>query len=202
MLLHFEASFRSTTRLGEGRSLVDVRIPEVDVRLVGGRDVVARTPHPNKHLMIPTARGRKAQRGILVDVGDAPDEMTIVARWAVDAEAVLVHENAIQHEGPRRDVIATSAWLWKCWGHKDWIWDDDAWPTGVRRDVGSIEIDAVMDEVPGVLGVERRDDDHVVGGRVVRRRETMAVTSIGRNRYDYVANRRLHPPMPVKAVNG
>jgi hypothetical protein len=201
MLLHYDISFQSATRLGVGRSIIDMSIPEVGITLVGGRDVMTRTPYPNKHYVLPCAKGRKAEQGMLIDVGDAPDEMTLVTRWAIDAERVAVHEVAIRHAGPRRDVIATSASLWRAWGHDDWTWDDDAWPAWADRNNGAMFMDPRMNELDRGQETMRPRDDVVADGRVIRRRESLDVTSIGRDRYDWIARVRQDPPMPLRAVN-
>lgn len=201
MLLHYAAPFRSTERLGAGRSLIDISIPEIGIKLIGGKDVTARTPYPNKHYVIPTIKGRQSELGMLIDVGDAPDAMTIITRWGIEAQHIAVHEMAITLEGPRRDVIATNSNLWFCWGHDDWTWEDDAFPSWAPRDTGTMWLDASMDEIPGRIVSVRGSQDEIIDGLVMRRRESLSVTSIGQDRYDYVARTVRKPPMPTRVVN-
>lgn len=104
MLLHL-----SPTLCNEGQDsvLVDVRVLPLGLHLVGGVDVVARRPYPNKRYLVACRkRGRKAVRGFLVALPASLTEWTVITRWAVDAERLLTH--SVRYELLDTDFTAAS----------------------------------------------------------------------------------------------
>jgi hypothetical protein len=65
-------------------TLISVEIPEFDLVLVGGKDVVKRKPYPNKgHSVVCRKIGRKAILGILLDVPYRVREFTTKTHWEI-----------------------------------------------------------------------------------------------------------------------
>ncbi|HGD4108486.1 TPA: DUF6012 family protein [Pseudomonas aeruginosa] len=51
--------------------LVDVQVPEIGLHLQNGKDLVTRTPYPNKTLLVGSRNiGRKAIAGLLIRCPD------------------------------------------------------------------------------------------------------------------------------------
>lgn len=89
MLLHL-----SPTLINQGRevALVDVHVLPLGLRLIGGVDVAARRPYPNKTYHVVCRKfGRKAVRGFLVVTPAVLTSWTVVTRWALDAETLVAH---------------------------------------------------------------------------------------------------------------
>lgn len=73
-------------------SLVDVQIPELDLQLKGGIDLVTGKPYPNKnYLVVRLNQGRKATNGFLVKVKEPLASFSVKTRWAVNSEMVIEH---------------------------------------------------------------------------------------------------------------
>lgn len=76
-----------------GVKLVDVYIPQIDLRLVEGKDVVARKPFINKNYRVACLKkGRKAIEGFFVRLPDDLKAWQVSTRWAVEAEHLLTHD--------------------------------------------------------------------------------------------------------------
>ncbi len=72
--------------------LVDITIPDFNLRLIGGIDVVARRPYPNKcHYVACKKKGRKAINGILVKTSGNVRDFSVHTRWCFNAERVVKH---------------------------------------------------------------------------------------------------------------
>lgn len=110
MLLHL-----SPTLCNQGRdvALVDVYVLPFGLRLVGGVDVVARRPYPNKTYHVACRKvGNKAVRGFLVEAPAPLTRWTVVSRWAVDAERLLTHTVRYQLLDSDFDAASDSMVLW------------------------------------------------------------------------------------------
>lgn len=199
MLLHTVPILLSEIRLGRGRALLDVRVPEIGLTLVGGRDVVTRTPYPNKHWLLVGARGSPPTDGLLIDVGQAT-RMTVITRWGIDGERVITHEVHVEAVGEPRDVIAANSALWMMGGSDQWTWDDVRTPW--MEPVGTIRLDALMREEVG-SGPEcvRKVEEEMRDGRLSLRREHLEVPSVERERYDWIANAGWSRRMPLRPIN-
>ncbi|PUA41494.1 quorum threshold expression element, QteE [Pseudomonas protegens] len=74
-------------------TLVDIRIKEFNLLLVGGHDVVARQPFPNKRYHVACRRqGQQAVNGLLVYVDGHVPFFTVVTRWSIGSEVLLRHQ--------------------------------------------------------------------------------------------------------------
>ncbi len=62
--------------------LIDVQIPELNVILTGGEDLVVRKPFPNKTYHVACRKvGRKAVHGLYLEVGKQLTKFSVVTRW-------------------------------------------------------------------------------------------------------------------------
>jgi len=72
--------------------LVDVNITQFNLSLVGGVDIVARKPYPNKCFSVVCRKiGRKAINGILVKGDDSVRNFSVDTRWCFNAERIIKH---------------------------------------------------------------------------------------------------------------
>lgn len=202
MLLFVTPKLLTPSRLGAGRQLVDVTVPEISLTLRGGREVVARTPFPNKNWVLVGRKGNPPTDGLLIDVGEAPDVLTVRTRWAINAETVITHEIAIVVADRRHDIIAGDSALWSTYGSSEWRWDDIRLPW--METVGTIRLDPFMPETTSIdLDTVRGADDTIADGLVIRRRETLDAPTVERERYDWITGFgvRRTSRMPITPIN-
>lgn len=89
MLIHLSPTCISPWRDVE---LVDIEIPQLDMLLTSGKEVVARRPHPNKHHVVACRNtGKKAVAGLLINCDRAVRDFTVQTRWAINCEHVAIH---------------------------------------------------------------------------------------------------------------
>jgi hypothetical protein len=72
--------------------IVDMSIPELGLTLKGDKDVVLRTPYPNKrYKVVCRKKGRKAINGIFIETDKRLNDFTVVTRWGVNSD-ISVHK--------------------------------------------------------------------------------------------------------------
>lgn len=72
--------------------LIDVALPEFGLTLRNGSDVTIGRPYPNKGIsVVRLTGGRKAVEGFFLKVDNDVQAFTVLTRWALNAEAVLLH---------------------------------------------------------------------------------------------------------------
>lgn len=193
-------SLLTTFRLGKGRRLVDVSVPEIGLELRQGREVTTRTPYPNKHWIIVGRKGNPPTDGLLIDVGDAPDALTVRTRWEVEGRAIIVHEIEIVLADRLHDVVAAHSTAWTRYGDPGYHWDSVQLPWMGRY--GTIALDAFMQDERTGHETVRGARERLSGGLVVLRRETMEVPTIERSRFEWIAGRsRGRSRVPTTAIN-
>ena len=90
MLLHLSPMFITKT-FNVKPELHKVSIPEIDLDLIGGVDVIARQPHRNKGYYTGCRKvGRKAIDGILVEVPEQLTYFTLVSTWIIASNLPMV----------------------------------------------------------------------------------------------------------------
>ncbi|CAH7417181.1 conserved hypothetical protein [Vibrio chagasii] len=71
----------------DATSIVDVTIPELDIVLVGGKDIKTGRPLPNKgYEVVSLNKGRKAILGLLFKTDKSVDQFTVISRWKTVTE--------------------------------------------------------------------------------------------------------------------
>ena len=92
MLIHLVPRFLTCPVSGPHVQLIDLRIDSVGLLLRDRVDLATRRPMPNKHMAIGCSkRGRLARVGLLIDTLRPAQPFTVVYRWAVAAEQLIVH---------------------------------------------------------------------------------------------------------------
>lgn len=105
---------------GVDAEIVDVSIPECGLVLIGGKDITARRPYPNKRYLVACRkRGQKAMAGILVDVEGFLQTYTVITRWLVDGD-VITH--FVEHDVLDQDfdTVSDDMMLWYAHGDSQW----------------------------------------------------------------------------------
>lgn len=106
-------------------AIVDISIPECGLLLVGGKDITARRPYPNKrHLVACRKKGNKAIAGILVEVEGHLSLYTAITRWLVNDE-IITH--VVEHTVLDQELDAVSDDLTLCRPHYGTEWQN-RWP--------------------------------------------------------------------------
>ena len=99
MLLHLVPQIMNRY-LGVELELIDVQIPELNVTLKGGKDLVVRKPFPNKSYYVACRKaGRKAMHGLYLEADKQLKNFSVITRWkaksehwTTEPEKVLTHK--------------------------------------------------------------------------------------------------------------
>ncbi|RMR16843.1 hypothetical protein ALP90_200106 [Pseudomonas amygdali pv. ulmi] len=94
-------------------SLVDVTSPELGLNLIGGKELTARRPYPNKNYLVACRKiGQKAVNGFLVETQVPLREFTVVTRWAVAARHIAKHSVRYIITDEEFDTVTEEMMLW------------------------------------------------------------------------------------------
>jgi hypothetical protein len=165
-------------------TLIDLKIDPLGLFLIGGKDLVARRPYPNRHYAVACRKdGRKAIDGILIETEKPDSELLVTARWAIEAELSVTHE--VRYALLDRDFDAASdhMTLWRAcvWDLKQQPWSS-RWPDRLKG-VPPVRAEPVMDVLPGrVRSSEPEDLLDDTGEWIMRRRERFAMPTLERER--------------------
>lgn len=194
MLLHLAPTF---CEWASTPTLIDVRIPELNLILREGRELTTRRPFPNKAFRVACRRmGTKAIVGFLVEAPDSLREFTVLSRWAVDAEYVATHH--VEHVilDRQHGCVSQLSLLWHAYPGAS-----SRWPAGLPR-LFPMEIDPVMEDLSCLPRRGICEDTVGAEGLIEFRREALALPTIeaGRLREQHFYNGRL--PSPEHAFSG
>lgn len=113
-------------------ALVDLRIQELDLHLIGGTDLDSRRPYPNKRYVVACRKvGRKAIDGILVETAKPVSAFTVEARWALEAEHVATHTVRYEVLDQDFDAVSDHMLLWGATSASLGGWTN-RWPETVK----------------------------------------------------------------------
>ena len=181
MLLHirprlFSSFFRQVT-------VVDLRIAEFDLHLVGGIDLVTRHPYPNRGYFVVCRREGRNKRidGIFIEMAGWIEAFRCVTRWAF--ESAWVVEHTVHYKLLDRDFDAASddMTLWNGYHLEDGGWPDRR-PAWALRAV-PCRSEPVMHVLPEDRDhIGETDDEEDEAGWIVRRRQRFAMPTIERER--------------------
>lgn len=180
MLIHlvpklYEAAFAVDSEI------VDVSIPECGLILIGGKDITARRPFPNKRYLVACRKvGQKAMVGLLVDVEGWLPTYTVITRWLVDGEMII---HFVEHEvlDQELDAVSDEMVLWYGQHGRDW---QRRWPACYQE--APVARQPSMDVASALIGGTKRPEGvrDVVddGQRVLMREEFFKLHTIERGR--------------------
>lgn len=157
--------------------IVDVSIPECGLVLVGGKDITARRPYPNKRYLVACRKlGQKAIAGILVAVEGGLQSYTVITRWRVNGD-VITH--FVEHEVLDRDFDAVSDDMVLWHGVYGTVWQR-RWPACYTENKLSIQpaMDVLTADLNGLTRTEAARDVVDENQRVISRVETFKLHTI------------------------
>lgn len=112
MIIHLTPQIYACPKT-EPCSLIDLTCNELNIALVGGKELTARRPYPNKNYLVACRKsGQKAMNGILIDSKSPVREFNIVTRWAVAASHVATHRVRYIILDEEYDAISENMVLW------------------------------------------------------------------------------------------
>lgn len=182
-------------------NLVDVSIPELALTLKCDTDLVLCRPYPNKNYLVARRKqGRKAQAGFLVDTKSQLSSFSVVTRWAVNAETVLVHtavHSVLDHDF---GLVTQDPNLW--YGMDSEF--KSRWPEASAYNYSPLQLQPTMrfvnnadvkKEVGAVV-----DSISSSGEFILDRRETLALPSIEPERLVSLMDRGRNPSLASAIV--
>ncbi|MGE8067064.1 DUF6012 family protein [Pseudomonas sp. NPDC089569] len=198
MLLHVTPKLHQPFERFHDAALVDVRIPALGLHLREGRDVIARTPDPNKeHLVASRKYGRKSIPGFFIHSPSDTREFTVTTRRAVGAEFVLTHTVEYSILDADCDAASDNMMLWGNLHPSHGSWSS-RWPR-VAKDWAPSPHAPQMDTYPGSMRKSETDGEvrDVLNacGFIVSRHERFRLPSLERDRV--VMRNNLTDRMPV-----
>ncbi|MDF9778780.1 DUF6012 family protein [Pseudomonas baetica] len=198
MLLHVTPKLHQPSERFHDAVLVDIRIPALGLHLREGRDVIARTPYPNKEYLVASRKyGRKSVTGFFIHAPAETREFVITTRWAVNAEFLLSHTVEYSILDADYDAASDNMMLWGNLhpSHGGW---PTRWPS-VAKDWTPSTHAPQMDTYPKALSKSKRQGDvrDVINDRglIVGRHERFRLPSLERDRV--VMRNNLTDRMPV-----
>jgi hypothetical protein len=198
MLLHVTPKLHQPAERFHDAVLVDIRIPALGLHLREGRDVIARTPYPNKEYLVASRKyGRKSVTGFFILAPTETREFTVTTRWAVSAEFLLTHTVDYSILDSDCDAASDNMMLWGNLhpSHGGW---GSRWPS-VAKDWAPSTHAPQMDTYRETISKSKRERDvrDVISDRglIVARHERFRLPSLERDRV--VMRNNLTDRMPV-----
>lgn len=112
MIIHLSPSIYACPKT-EPCSLIDLTCNELNIDLVGGKELTARRPYPNKKYLVACRKvGQKAMNGILIESKTPVREFTVVTRWSVAASHIATHRVHYIILDEEYDAISENMVLW------------------------------------------------------------------------------------------
>lgn len=92
MLIHFVPRYLIRSSFERDVKLIDFHCPELGLKLLGGKELVARKPYPNKSFLVACRKiGQKAIDGFLVEIDNDLSEFFAITRWQINDEQIVEH---------------------------------------------------------------------------------------------------------------
>lgn len=107
--------------------LVDLKIPELNLTLLGKTDLILGTPYPNKtiHVVCKKSRTNKHFNGLIVEIPENLEHFTLITRWSLDNELVASHTVNFKIADRDYEVATQDPVMWYATGDKS---QEDRWP--------------------------------------------------------------------------
>jgi hypothetical protein len=117
MLLHTVPRFYNSYK-DVDIQLVDIQIPEINLNLRDGIDIVARKPYPNKCLLVACKKKtNKAMEGLLIRLPDSLKGWTVITRWSENAEHLFSHTVKYNLMDSEFDTVTDCVSMWSGYQH-------------------------------------------------------------------------------------
>lgn len=192
MLLHITPKLYQPAERFHTACLVDIVIPQLGLHLREGKDLVAKTPYPNKHFLVASRKyGRKSVAGIFIESPANIRTFTVTTRWAVSAEFLLKHTVEYTILGTECDAASDNMMLWGNLHRSHGGWPC-RWPA-IAREWAPNTHAPQMDTYEAKCGDVR--DKHNEHGVIVERFERFQIPTLERERV--VMRNNLTDRMPM-----
>lgn len=113
MIIHITPKLYAPPGIRAAIALVDVKVEELGLHLLGGTDVVAGRPYPNKCFLVARRlTGMKHFSGLVLRTEVFVPSFTVVTRWAINAERILTHKVIYDVLDREYDAVTDDMLLW------------------------------------------------------------------------------------------
>lgn len=188
MLIHLTPKY---FRRGPGAfdvdcQLIDYSIADIGLSLQAHKDLVIRTPFPNKHYLVACRKtGQKAIAGIFIDLNTQVAEFTATTRWLVDGEVEVTHRVHYMLADHDFDATTDNMLYWYGYQSSNEKWEA-RWPD-CHKNAVPVKRMPRMDFLPQNPENPSRDGTFedtlsAVGDMLIERNETFIIPSIDRIR--------------------
>lgn len=188
MLIHITPTiFLGKYQFEASCELLSLTVNELNLTLVGGKDLATRRPYPNRHYLVACRNIRKtAVSGILIDSPETLGSFTVVNRWLarrIDGEGQLVSDtltHACTYVTLDREYDAVSDEMTLWYGSACYPEWQSRWPVGVKYGM-PISAQPRMDICSEEFGGLKRSGDVadvVEDGRVLSRTEVFQLPTV------------------------
>lgn len=149
MLIHITPRIYVPGHLNLNCTLVDVAIPEFSLILRSNKEITVRRPYANKQLHVACRNiGRKAVEGLFISTSKKLNSLTVITRWSLNAELVLIHEVDYDFLDHEFDAFSDKMMVWDRLDRNGVSWDT-RWPLGFPDDwYAPVNAQPVMDIFP------------------------------------------------------
>jgi len=179
MLIHLAPQFLTDENSGPNVEVQTVRIPELDLTLQGGVDLVTRRPYPNKRYQVACRRkGQKAIDGFFIATDARIDRLTVLSNWLINNTEVVTHELHLTVMDEDFQGVTTALKLFHATSHTLGGWSS-RWPDH-------------LDEITPASGTPRMEtnsrtkkgniQDRYANGRISHRKEVLVVPTVEEER--------------------
>jgi hypothetical protein len=111
MLIHISPRFYNPYS-DVNAEIHSVDIPEFNLSLKGGVDIVTRKPFPNKTMQIVCRKiGRKAINGLFLETNEIVENFTLIAKWMVN-DNICTHQVHMHIVDKDFDAATDCIMLW------------------------------------------------------------------------------------------
>ncbi|GGM25445.1 DUF6012 family protein [Pseudomonas asuensis] len=162
-------------------SLVDLTCHEFGLNLIGGKELTARRPYPNKNYLVACRKvGQKAVNGLLIETPSPVREFTVVTRWAVAASHIATHSVRYIVVDDEFETITEAMMLWGA-KHPSQCGYKPRYPNGFTYG-SSLESQPKMEAFKRINRVGEFTDQLDNHGAVIKRSEVFRLPTIERER--------------------
>lgn len=153
--------------------------------LTGSRDLATRRPYPNKNYLVGCRKlGQKAIDGIFIETQQHLWAFTTIARWAVNADAVVSHRTNYIVLDEDFDAVSDNMTLWYATDEGLGSWGT-RWPECAKSLIPASS-EPRMDIWPVNMGGAKSEGDVndilARNGLIIERNETFKIPTIERDR--------------------
>lgn len=113
MLIHLIPKFLTPQAAPFACSLIDVRSPELGLLLREGKELKVARPFPNKRYLVASVKAKRlAQIGFFVSTDKPVSDFTVITRWRLAGDRVVIHHVQYVVLDQEHDMVSTDMTCW------------------------------------------------------------------------------------------